>query len=131
MAKGFAVVFMLLVTLSACSKKSSERDPNGQITVPEGYPLSSSKLENCRFKDPAPTYSFNSTIELNAIQCDDGVPRTVQVLTPNGLPNGLEFTYSPLGLHGTAKERVVAAPYEFYLENEAGYQIIRMTITIK
>jgi hypothetical protein len=146
MAKGFArpvlsqsvfyqmvVLGLTLFALSACSKKEAERSPTGQIEGPISFPITSSKLENCRFKNPAPTYAFNSSIEANTILCDEGVPTKVELLTPNPLPNGIEFSMNQnlLGLTGTAKERVIGAPYEFYLENEAGYQIIKLTLTVK
>ena len=131
MAKGFALLFSALIAFSACSKKDAAREPSGKPTVSETFPIENSKLTNCHFKNQNPTYSFQSTIEPNPISCDDGVPRKVELLTPTPLPNGLQFAANQLSLVGTAGEKVVGAPYEFYLENEAGYAIIKLHITVK
>lgn len=132
MAKGFAYLLAVsLVLLSACSKKDAGRSPNSQNIAPEPLAIESSKLTNCHFKVSNPTYSYQSTIAPNPIQCDDGVPRKVELLTPTPLPNGIQFAMNLLSLTGVAGERVINAPYEFYLENEAGYVMIKLLVTVK
>jgi len=138
MAKGFALASTLtvstlvaLLSLSACSQKDSNRTPGSQNITPEPLPISNSKLTNCHFKDAHPVYSFQSTIAPNPISCDNGVPRKVELLTPTPLPGGLQFAMNQLSLTGSPSEKVTSAPYQFYLENEAGYVIIPIQITVK
>jgi hypothetical protein len=120
-----------LVFLASCSKQASkDRKTNVQVDS-ESYPIENSKLKNCHFKVQAPTYTFGATIEPNIIQCDEGVPKKIEILTPAPLPSGIQFSQNTLSLIGTANERVVQAPYDFYLENESGYVIIKIQISIQ
>lgn len=119
-----------LISLAACSK-NADKDQKTVIVGDESYPIENSKLKNCRFKFPSPTYSFGATIEPNLILCDEGVPKKVEILTPAPLPSGIQFSANTLSINGTANERVVQAPYDFYLENESGYVIIKIQISIQ
>ena len=138
MAKGFAystlnfTLFCLFtLSLASCSKaKVSPLSPNNLSTA-ETFPIANSELKNCHFKDPNPTYTCGQTITPNPIQCDQGVARSVQILNPNPLPSGIQFSSNQLSLVGTAGERVTGSPYRFYLENEAGYVVLKMLLTVK
>ena len=121
---GFTVCF------SSCSKQAPAPAANGTPTV-ETDAVSAPAMKNCQFKNQKPVYAFNSTIQPNPIVCDDGFPRTVQVLSPSPLPAGLSFNAPTLSLVGTATEKMAQGPYKFYLENEAGYTIINLTITVQ
>ncbi len=70
-------------------------------------------------------------IQPNKIVCEAGVPKKVTLLSATPLPSGLQFSSSEQSLIGTANEKVIQAPYEFYLENDAGYTRIRLMITIQ
>lgn len=133
-AKGIAFKSALvlgLLVLASCSKEATkDRKTNANIDS-ESYPIENAKLTNCRFKFATPSYTFGSTIEQNIILCDEGVPRKVEILTPAPLPSGIQFSHNTLSLIGTANERVVQAPYDFYLENESGYTIIKIQISIQ
>ncbi len=136
MAKGFEVVrsilalFFCLAALS-CSKPNSENSRGNQIPIPDSFPLANSKLKNCRFEVENPTYSYGAAIVPNRILCDEGVARAVSLLSPTPLPAGLSFSLAELALVGTASEKMTSAPYQFYIENEAGYLILKMRITVK
>jgi len=126
-----ALVFGSILTLSACSKQELQSFRRNLPTDSESIPIENSKLKNCRFQSTNPTYPFGSTIQPNPILCDEGVPRKVELLTPSPLPSGVQFSMDQLSLVGTANERVIQAPYEFYLENESGYLIIKIQISIQ
>ncbi len=126
----FTLILSLLV-LSSCTKEASKDGKTAITNGSESYPIENSKLKNCRFKNTAPSYTFGSTIEPNIIQCDEGVPKKVELLTVAPLPSGIQFSQNTLSLVGTANERVIQAPYDFYLENEAGYVIIKIQISIQ
>lgn len=133
-AGGFAFqVFSLMaaLVLSSCSKKDSSPALSSGPPIVETFPVSAGEFKNCRFKDQSPTYTFGSTIAPNPIVCDEGVATTVQLLTPSPLPNGLQFKMSELGLAGIANEKVSRAPYQFYIENSSGYQILKIQITVQ
>ena len=125
-------VFILgFMILASCSKEASkESKPNIQLGS-ESYPIENAKLKNCHFKYSTPSYTFGASIEPNIIQCDEGVPKKIEILTPAPLPSGIQFSQNTLSLIGTANERVVQAPYDFYLENESGYVIIKIQISIQ
>ena len=131
MAKGFAryfcslFLFFVSVGLTSCSKKNAADTPRGQIPIVDSFPISSSKFKNCRFQNENPTYTYGSAIPPNPILCDEGVARSVSLLTPTPLPAGLSFSMAELSLVGTASEKLTAAPYQFYIENEAGYLILK------
>jgi hypothetical protein len=126
-----ALVFSSLLTLNACSKQELQTFRRNLPTDSESIPIENSKLKNCRFQSTNPNYSFGSTIAPNAILCEEGVPKKVELLTPSPLPSGVQFSMDQLSLIGTANERVIQAPYEFYLENESGYLIIKIQISIQ
>ena len=126
-----AVLILSLLFFASCTKQASTA---GNRVIPgdsESYPIGNSKLKNCHFKFQTPSYTFGSTIEPNIIMCEEGIPTAVTVLTPALLPSGIQFSMSTLSLTGTANERVVQAPYDFYLENESGYVIIKIQISIQ
>lgn len=126
-----SALILSLIFLSSCTKEGPKNNRPTSSMNSESFPIANSKLKNCHFKFPKPTYTFGSTIEPNVIQCDEGVPKKVEVLTVAPLPSGIQFSPSTLSLTGTANERVAQAPYEFYLENEAGYVIIKIQISIQ
>src|SRR5450759_3763765 len=89
-ANGFAlksVLVLILIVLASCSKQASKDRSLTVIGDSESYPIGNSKLKNCHFKFPTPTYTFGATIEPNLIQCDEGVATMVQILTPAPLPS--------------------------------------------
>jgi hypothetical protein len=136
MAKGFAFVRSVLTLVLcfgalSCSKPNSEGPRGGQIPFPDSFPLANSKLKNCRFEVENPTYTYGSAITPNRILCDEGVARAVSLLSPAPLPAGLSFSMAELALVGTASEKMTAASYQFYIENESGYLILKMRITVK
>ena len=123
--------FTFAITLASCSKDQAQTPVSYQPEGRDLNALSVSPLKNCHFQDPNPTYTFGTAIAPNTIYCDDGVPNLVNLLTPNPLPNGLQFTMGQLALTGTPSEKVTNAPYDYYLENQSGYVRIKITITVK
>lgn len=126
------VLFFMGMTsiVSGCSK-TPDQAPNPTEPVVESFPAQNAKFKNCHFKVAFPVYSLNSAIAPNPIQCDEGVAKTVQLLSANALPAGLMFSTASLSLVGTPTEKTAIAPYNFYLENEAGYVIIQLNLTVK
>lgn len=123
---------LLTLSMVGCSKdKQAQSTENKPIPDVETFPIANSILTRCRFAIPAPRYTLNSRIAPNVIQCDEGVPKRVEVLSANPLPNGLELDPEQLALVGTPKERVQNATYVVYLENEAGYVKIQLSITVQ
>ena len=120
-----------MLFFASCTKQASKDRNSATPGDSESYPIGNTKLKNCHFKFQAPSYAFGATIEPNLIMCDEGVPTKVEVLTPALLPSGIQFSPNTLSLIGTANERVVQAPYDFYLENESGYVIIKIQISIQ
>ncbi|MBU6153825.1 MAG: hypothetical protein KGP28_05940 [Bdellovibrionales bacterium] len=135
MAKAFflrpAMVFLFCLGALSCSKPNQETSTGGQTPIPDSFPIANSKLKNCRFEVENPTYTYGSAITPNRILCDEGVARAVSLLSQTPLPAGLSFSQAELALVGTASEKVTAAAYQFYIENEAGYLILKMRITVK
>ncbi len=120
-----------LIIFSACTKEASKDSKPNLVIDSESFPIENTTLKNCRFKIPNPTYTFGSTIEPNPILCDEGVPKRAEILTPAAPPNGIQLSSATLSLVGIANERVVQAPYDIYLENESGYAIIKIQISIR
>ena len=121
---------LILLGASSCSKTP----PYAQTAIPgneETMPIGNFQMKNCRFNNSAPHYTYGAAIAPNYIQCDEGLPATVQKLSPAALPQGMQFSNGVLGLTGTPTERVIQAPYEFYLENPSGYQVIKIQISIQ
>jgi hypothetical protein len=138
MAKGFAMharagmVAGLLLLTAGCSKSNDQPEPfDGQDSTPQSFPLSAALLKNCRFETPNPTYTYGQAIRSNPVICDEGAVRSVSVLNTNPLPSGLSFSTGQMSLVGTASERIPTTAYQFYLENEAGYAILKMQLTVK
>jgi hypothetical protein len=133
MAKGIAILALALtgLALTSCSKKAPDQSTAYSPPVAEGYAVENTKFKNCHFKVAAPTYSVNAAIAPNAIQCDEGVAKKVEVLSTSALPAGLTFSMGTLSLVGTPTEKVTNAPFDFYIENEAGYLILHMALTVK
>lgn len=129
----FSAVLLIAISMmnSSCSKENQNAKRVIQSGDSESIPIENSKLVNCRFSNPNPSYTFGSTITQNTIICDEGVAKKVEQLTPSPLPSGIQLNADSLSLTGTANERVIQAPYEFYLENEAGYTIIKIQISIQ
>jgi hypothetical protein len=125
------LLLLSVILNSSCSKENQNARRVIQSGDSESIPIENSKLVNCRFSNPNPSYSFGSTITPNTIICDEGVAKKVEQLTPSPLPSGIQLNSESLSLSGTANERVIQAPYEFYLENEAGYTIIKIQISIQ
>lgn len=125
-------VFVLsLVGLISCTKENTNARKGNTALESESFPIENLKLKNCHFKFPTANYVFGATITPNIIQCEEGVPKKVEQLTPAKLPDGIHFDAGQLSLVGTANERVIQAPYDFYLENESGYVIIKIQISIQ
>jgi hypothetical protein len=136
MAQGFgfaktAIAALLFFGAASCSKPNQSNPSGGQIPIPDSFPLSNTKFKNCRFEVENPVYSFGAAITPNRILCEEGYVRSVSVLSPNPLPAGLSVSTTEFALTGTASEKMTAAPYQFYIENEAGYLILKMRITVK
>lgn len=142
MAKGFALpplqsfrissLFLAgLFVLIACSKNSPTASLPAPVPEVETFPIQNTQLKNCHFKDRSPVYSYNTPIAPNPIQCDEGVAKKVELLSTSPLPNGIQFSMNDLSLVGTANEKIASAPYEFYIENEAGYQILKVQLTVR
>jgi hypothetical protein len=125
------LVFCSFSLLTGCSQEELRSILPPSISDSESIPIENSTLKNCRFQSTNPTYRFGSVIEANPILCDEGVPKKVELLTPSPLPSGIQFSMDQLSLMGTANERVIQAPYEFYLENESGYTTIKIQISIQ
>ena len=125
------IALSILILTSSCSKQAAKTIAALSDPSSESMPIANSKFKNCHFKFPNPSYVFGSTIEPNIIQCDEGVAKSAQPLNPTKLPDGIRFDASTLSLIGIANERLVQAPYDFYLENEAGYVIIKIQISIQ
>ncbi len=122
----------LLLLAAGCSKSKDEPEPfDGQVSTPQSFPLSAALLKNCRFGNPNPTYTFGKPIPPNPVICEEGAVKSVSLLNANPLPSGLSFSTAQMSLTGTASERTTSAPYQFYLENEAGYVILKMQLTVK
>jgi hypothetical protein len=117
--------------LAGCSAEQLQSIRPTSSSDSESIPIENSTLKNCRFQSTNPTYPFGSVIQANPIVCDEGVPKKVELLTPSPLPSGVQFSIEQLSLIGTANERVIQAPYEFYLENESGYTTIKIQISIQ
>ena len=125
------MILALAGSVSSCSKSKEADARSGNVPEVEVFPITNSKLTNCRFTTSSPSYTFNNKIAPNVIRCDEGVPKRVEILTPNPLPAGLELDANQLALVGTAKEKVSQANYVVYLENEAGYVKIPLKITVQ
>jgi len=126
------VMVLGMLALASCSKPAASAvTPMGDPTL-ETYPISNTQLTNCHFQNPKPSYAFGSTITPNPVICDNGsVALVAQVLTPAALPTGLNFSEGTLALTGVANEKVTNAAYDIYLENGAGYTIIKIQISIQ
>lgn len=110
------------ILVSGCTQ-DQPTNQNPGTPDPQMDFISATKLKNCHFQNAAPSYTFNSTITPNPIICAEGVAKSVQLLTPSPLPSGIQFSMDQLSLTGTANEKVIGAPYQFWIENEAGYAI--------
>jgi PBP1b-binding outer membrane lipoprotein LpoB len=131
MLKRIALLAFTALALCSCSKnKIDQAETLGTPTV-ESFPIENTKFKNCNFHDQAPSYTVNSAIAPNVISCDEGVAKTVTLLSAAKLPIGLAFDMSKLALTGTPTEKVTDAPYDFYIENEAGYLILHLNLTVK
>lgn len=131
-AKGFALTCLVLaITGSACSKQDDATPVSSGTPTVETFPISTGAFKNCRFQDQSPVYTLGSTIPLNPIVCDFGVATSVQLLSPTPLPNGIQFEMNHLWLAGVATQRLSQTPYEFYIENASGYQILKLKITVQ
>ncbi len=130
-ANTYNALLALLLALTSCSKATTANNTATPIPDVETFPITAGKLTNCRFQNPSPTYTFQSTIAANPILCENGVPRKVELLTPTDLPTGMMFSMNQLSLTGVANQRVTGAPYQYYIENEAGYMIINLQVTVK
>lgn len=131
MNRSTLAIFVLLAA-TACSKGKDAPSVGGEPAPEvEVFPIANAKLTNCHFASAAPTYTLNSKITPNVIQCDEGVPKRIEMLSRAPLPNGLELDQEQLALVGTPKEKVSRATYTVYLENEAGYVRIQLTLSVK
>jgi PBP1b-binding outer membrane lipoprotein LpoB len=131
MAKGIALLILAAFTLAGCSKASTDTPVSNLGTTVESFPIENTEFKNCNFHVTAPSYALNSAITPNYISCDEGVAKSVQLLSATALPNGLSFDLGTLSLVGTPTTAIAATPYDFYIENEAGYLILRLNLTVK
>jgi hypothetical protein len=129
--KAFVVFLGLPLALGACSKSNSGDASSPTGIFPQTFPIASTVLTNCRFKNPNPIYSVGAPITPNSIQCDEGVATTVSLLNPTPLPSGLTFSMAQLSLVGTPTQKIAQTPFQFYVENESGYVILKIQITVK
>jgi hypothetical protein len=126
------VAVALLAVLSvSCSKAKNAPNPNGDVPVVETFPITNTLLKGCRFAVSPAQYTFEAKIEPNVIQCEEGVPKKIEVLSQSPLPMGLRLDPSQLALVGTPRERILGGNYLVYLENEAGYVRIPLQITVR
>ena len=124
-------VSAILISLNACSRAQDNQTGGNPFPAVQSFPIEASKLKNCRFQTPNPVYTQGQRITNNRISCDEGVPRSVQILGPTALPSGLQFSMDQIALIGTPGEKISNGNYSFYLENEAGYIILKMALTVK
>lgn len=115
---------------AGCSKPNESNPIQQDAPTPETQTITTDQLKNCRFQNPKITYAYQSKITPNPIICDQGVPRKVELISPTPLPSGLLFSMNELSLVGTANEKVIKAPFQYYLQNEAGYVIVKLEITV-
>jgi hypothetical protein len=130
MIRGLCAI-LVLVALNACSRAKEELTGGNPFPTVQTFPIEASKLKNCRFQTANPVYSQGQRIPDNRISCDEGVPRSVQILGPTPLPSGLQFSMDKIALIGTPAEKISNGNYSFYLENEAGYMVLKMALTVK
>ena len=137
MAKEKTLILLLILSaaLLSCSQTNSNPPASNPAPAPppvvESYALENTAFKNCHFADIAPSYSLNVPITPNKIQCDEGVAKKVELLTPAILPSGLSFSLATLSLVGTPSEKANKVPFDFYIENESGYSILHLTLTVK
>ena len=126
------VAILIAAALGACSKPQS---PSGSSVlagnIPQVFPVSAAMLKNCRFKDPDPVYTAGVSITPNSILCDEGAVSSVSLLNPAPLPTGLSFSMAQLSLTGTPSQKTAKTLYQFYVENSAGYVVLKMQLTVK
>jgi hypothetical protein len=127
----FAFILFLALGISSCSKDKDSSAGDTPIPNVEAFPITAEKLSSCHFQNPSPTYTYQAPITANPILCKDGVPKKVELLTPTLLPSGLQFSMDNLSLTGVANEKTAQTPYQYYVENEAGYMIINLNVTVK
>ena len=132
-AKGFARALLIagFVLMSSCSKQKNTDPSVSQTPTVETFPISTGELRGCHFQNRTVIYSFGGTIAPNPIVCDQGVATSVQLLSPTPLPTGLQFNLGQLSLTGSANQKIAATSYQFYVENESGYLILPITITVQ
>jgi hypothetical protein len=131
MTKGSALILTTFILLTSCSKSTPITDQSSGTPLVESFPIANTKFQNCRFQTPAPTYGVNSTITPNPIVCDAGVAKMVKLISTTSLPQGLVFSSDTLSLVGTPTVATKSTVFDFYIENEAGYVILPLTITVK
>jgi hypothetical protein len=131
MTKGSALILTTLILLTSCSKSTPIVDQGSGTPVVESFPIANTKFQNCRFQTAAPTYGVNSTITPNPIVCDAGVAKAVQLISTTPLPQGIIFSSDTLSLVGTPTVAMASTIFDFYIENESGYVILPLTITVK
>ena len=131
MAKGFALLILTSLALAACSQKNPDGPVSNLGPTVESFPIENTQFKNCHFHDQTPSYSVNTAITPNYISCDEGVAKSVQLLSATALPAGLSFDMGTLSLVGTATEKITNAAFDFYIENEAGYLILHLVLTVK
>ncbi len=122
---------LILLSLNACSRAQDKLAGGNPFPAVQSFPIEASKMKNCRFQTSNPVYSQGQRITDNRISCDEGVPRSVQILGPTPLPSGLQFSMDKIALIGTPAEKISNGNYSFYLENEAGYVVLKMALTVK
>ncbi len=124
-------ILAILLTLASCSQKNNGASKSTGTPTVESYPIANTKLQNCHFKNPAPTYTYGATITPNPIVCDSGVATAVSLVSASPLPTNMQFSMDQLALTGIASEKMSQIPYQFYVENQSGYVILNLQLTVK
>jgi len=130
MVRGLTAI-LVLTSVVSCSRAKDQLSDGNPFPAVQSFPIEASKFKNCRFQTANPVYSQGQRIADNRISCEEGVPRSVQILGPTALPAGLQFSMEKLALVGIPGEKVSNSNYSFYVENESGYIILKMALTVK
>ena len=114
-----------------CSKPAETPASITHFPEAQSFPVSNAVLRNCRFEHPDPTYPVGVSIPPNPIFCEGGEIRTVALITPDPLPQGLILSTQEHRLMGTPSRSTAPSTHQFYIENEAGYATLKIRITVK
>ena len=122
---------LILMGTNGCSKPAEAPASITHVPAAQSFPISNAVLRNCRFQDPDPVYPAGVAIPPNPILCEGGEIRTVTLITPDPLPQGLILSSPGHRLTGTPSRNGAPSTHQFSLENEAGYATLKIRITVK